>query len=153
VNGGRIAGTNTVQLAANDLTNRGVVETTDVAGLTQMLASRDLVNEGGTIAGGTVELAAGRDLINRAFRFDASANAQAGLNDASRFNAGQAQSRVSDTELGPAGRILAGNNATLAAGRDLRFAGGAVGQWGQCQSECGQRSGAGDGSEAYGGEQ
>ena len=129
-NTGRIAATDNLGLAAADLTNRGVLETTAAAGTTQVLAGRDLLNDGGTIAGGTVIASAGRDFINRAFSFDASAGAMPGL-----FAAGRGS--LTSIELGPAGRILASGTATLTAGRDLRFAGGQLASGGDASLTAG----------------
>jgi filamentous hemagglutinin family protein len=99
-----------IDIAALDLTNSGTIASSMTDGTTALTAVNDLTNIGGTIAGNTVDMAAGRDLINRADSFERTTDVDGGL--------------LSETVVGAAGRIVAGGKATLSAGRDIVFAGG-----------------------------
>jgi filamentous hemagglutinin family protein len=110
-NRGRLRAGQRIDLIARDLANSGSIESTQSEGIANLTAVNDLSNIGGTIAGRTVALTAGRDLINRADSFKRIATLAGGA-------------QVVETQLGAAGRIVAGDQATLVAGQDLRFEGG-----------------------------
>lgn len=110
-NAGRITARRSLRLEGTDIANRGILESTERDGDTTLSARRDVINEGGTIAGGRVAAAAGQDFINRAWRIE--------RGDTTPFGG-----TLTETEVGGAGKILAAQEATLSAGRDLTFAGG-----------------------------
>jgi hypothetical protein len=109
-NSGRMIAGRGIDLAALNITNSGTIQSTQTDSVTTLTAVNDLTNAGGTIAGGTLNLTAGNNLINRADSFERT----------TALNGGQ----LTETVVGAAGRLVANGDATLVAGKNLSFQGG-----------------------------
>ena len=108
-NSGRIAGGTRVNLAADNVVNRG--GTIDSAGTTVISAATDVVNASGIISGNAVGVAAGRDIRNVTLVDVDGARAQAGA------------STSTNSLIGQTGAITSRGDLAMSAGRDVVMAG------------------------------
>ena len=109
-NSGRMIAGSRIDLASINLTNSGTIQSTQTDSVTTLSALNDLTNAGGTLGGGTLNLSAGNNLINRA--------------DSVERTTALAGGQLNETVVGNLGRLVASGDATLSAGQNLLFQGG-----------------------------
>ena len=122
-NSGRIAGGTRVNLAADNIVNRG--GTIDSTGTTVISAATDVLNASGIISGNAVGVAAGRDIRNVTLVDVDGARAQAGASTSTNSLIGQTGAIVSRGDLAmSAGRDVVMSGATLSAKGDASLSAG-----------------------------
>ncbi len=126
-NSGRIVGDVATQVLGNNIVNRGTIGGT--GGNTVVQAALDVLNKGGTITGKDVVVGAGRDVINETHTITAvrtlpngySAGGT-GIGTVASISASGTTAVLAGRDISMSGgRVDAGENALLAAGRDLNI--------------------------------
>ncbi|MFJ2993043.1 hemagglutinin repeat-containing protein, partial [Pandoraea sp. NPDC087047] len=133
-NSGQIVGNASTRIRALDVENRGVIggsrgsggSRKGNAGMVEVVASRDVQNVGGEIAGERVHITAGRDVVvtSQSRTAEWGNGSQKGKTTAvdslGRISAGDAVAITAGRDLSVTGAAIdAGGNANLAAGRDI----------------------------------
>ncbi|ESJ26718.1 filamentous hemagglutinin [Cupriavidus sp. HPC(L)] len=143
-NSGRIVGDVATQVLGNNIVNRGTIG--GAGSNTVVQAALDVLNKGGTITGKDVVVSAGRDVVNETHAITALRTLSngysaggTGIGSVASISASGTTAVLAGRDINMSGgRVDAGENALLAAGRDLNIGTVALGTTQDAVSRGGQ---------------
>jgi len=130
-NGGTLQATNNTLIHATDIINTGILRSDAAKGSTVLIADKDIINTGGSVAGKSVGLLAGRDVVMSTTVSDnksSTGNAQHGfssenniINNVASVTADQLSIQSGRDISLTATKVDTTGNTTMVAGRDINL--------------------------------